>query len=90
MLKKWIYILPTFQNTTQIMETTHSLNDSKQRMNGIILQSMIAVKILPALWRRRNSKNNGAFSCLSCLHLFITKKIISSKKVCEEEDFWVL
>ena len=59
---KWIYILPTFQNTTQIME------------NKLLGWHYLAVKTLSALLRKTTPKHDGNFYCLNCFYSFRTKQ----------------
>ena len=62
----------------------HNSNREKQVNLLMILNGegwhYIAVKILPALLRRKTSKNHGDFYCLNCLHYFRTEKELESHK----------
>ena len=82
--KKWIYVLPTFQNTTKIMRNRSFINDSKQgRM------TFPCSKKLLALLRGITSKHDGEFYFLNCLHWLRTKnKIELHKKLCKIKIFY--
>ena len=56
MVKEEKYILPIFQNITQIVKKKFSVNDSKQRKVALYYS-----KALPDLLRRIMSKNHGDF-----------------------------
>ena len=48
----------------------------------------LAVKSLPALFRRIAGNNNGDFYCLNCFQSYTTKnKLRKQKKVCENYDY---
>lgn len=83
--KKWIYVLPTFQNTTKIMRNISFINDSKQgRM------TFPGGKKLLALLKGITSKHDGEFYFLNCLHWLRTKnKIELHKKLCKINIFLV-
>ena len=75
--KKWIYILPTFQSTTQIAK-----NKSFFCWFQIEEWHHLAAKKLSALLRGTATKHNGDFYCLYCLHSFRTKNKLESHKKC--------
>ena len=49
----------------------------------------LSVKSLSALFKGQNSKDNGDFSCLNCLHSFRTKKKTTKthENVCKNHDY---
>ena len=52
------------------------------------LSFCLSVKSLPALFRGQNSKDNGDFCCLNCLHSFRTKnKLKEHENVCKNHDY---
>ena len=59
--------------------------DSKRKQKG---SHYLAVRKPSALPRRINSKQDGDFYCLNCLHSFRTENNIKSyEKICKKEDF---
>ena len=59
-IKKWICVLPTFQNIPSKIVLLIIPNREGW--------SYLAVKKLSALLRQKTSKNNGDFYCLNCFH----------------------
>ena len=73
------YILPVFQNITQIVKN----KDPKRRMMELSCSKKSA-----ALLRRIKTKNNNDLYCLNCPHSFRTKKqTCIAYKVCQHKDF---
>ena len=83
MLKMKKYVLPTFQNITQIVKKSNFLNDSRRRR-----MALFCSKKWPELLRRISLKTVCEFYCLNC-HLFRTKsKLGSHKNSCENKNFY--
>ena len=84
MLKKKIYILPTFQNIIQSVkkEVILSMIPNGEKWYYLAVKNVCIIK-------SKIIKNNGNFYCLSCLHLFrIKNKSEYHKKVCKNKDFY--
>ena len=51
-------------------------------------QHYLAVKSLPALFRRITSNHDGDFYCLNCFHSYNTKnKLKKHERVCNDHDY---
>ena len=47
----------------------------------------LAVKCLPALFRKTTSNHHGDFYCLNCFHLYTTlNKLKKHERVCNNHD----
>ena len=77
MKKKWSFVLPTFQNTIQIVK------------NQLFFWHCLVVKKLSTLLKGITSKHDGIFYCFNCLHSFrIENNLKSHEKVCNNKDFY--
>ena len=68
MKRKWNFVLPTFQNTIQIVKN----NDFKRIR--LILSCSKEIALLHGI----SSKHKGDFYCLNCLHSFRAKDKLKS------------
>ena len=75
-----------FQNISQIVKNSYSVNDSKWRR-----MTLSCCKRLSALLEGITSKHHSDFYCLNCLHSFATEnKRESHKKYVEMKIFVTL
>ena len=82
MLKIWIYILPSFQNITQIMKK-NSFNDSKRKWIALPYSKKTT------LLKRITSKHDShLFIWVFFIHLEQKTNFGPSKKVCENKIFY--
>ena len=84
MLKKKKFVLPMFQNITQIVKLSYFFMISNGKG-----WNYLAVKNLSAFLRGITSKQHGNFYCLNFLYSCTTKyKPQSHKKVFENKDLY--